>query len=155
MNKPKFIIIHHSLTKDGLLADVEAIRKYHMDKGWTDVGYHYILEYVRDSRNARVYIGRMRQENGAHTIGFNTKSIGICVVGNFDKKTLSPKEYKYKVLVRLILRIMQGFDIPVKNVIGHRETYKLRHKRVEKTCPGSQFNLKLLRKDLLRESKRI
>ena len=148
VNKPRYIIIHHSLTKDWLLADVEAIRKYHIRKGWNDIGYHYVLEYVRDTKHARIYIGRTRLTPGAHALGFNTKSIGICVVGNFDKTTLSPTEDKYQVLVRLIMRIMQGFDIPVKNIIGHRETYKLRHKRIEKTCPGSRFDMVTLRSDI-------
>ncbi len=44
---PQYIVIHHSLTKDGIIADWEAIRKHHKNvNGWSDIGYHYGIERV-------------------------------------------------------------------------------------------------------------
>ena len=44
---PQYIVIHHSLTKDGTVADWEAIRRYHKEiNGWSDIGYHYGIERV-------------------------------------------------------------------------------------------------------------
>ncbi len=86
MLKPEYIVIHHSLTKDGIVADWEAIRKYHREvNGWSDIGYHYGIERV--GRRILLQVGRPESEFGAHTkeMHMNSKSLGICVVGNFDQ----------------------------------------------------------------------
>lgn len=79
MNVTK-LIIHHSLTKDGQVADWGAIRKYHMEvNGWDDIGYHWGIERV--GNGVVLQTGRPETMVGAHTKGMNDQSIGICVVG--------------------------------------------------------------------------
>ena len=63
---PQYIVIHHSLTKDGTVVDWEAIRRYHKEtNGWSDIGYHYGIERVGGGLSLQV--GRPESQPGAHT----------------------------------------------------------------------------------------
>lgn len=127
--KPEFIIVHHSLTSDGASVSWGAIRKYHVETlGWRDIGYQAGIELVNDKHE--VLIGRMWNEVGAHTIGMNDKSIGICFVGNYDVDMV-PDGIKQKGLV--FIRFLQDlYRIPNQNIKGHCEY-------APKTCPGKNL----------------
>lgn len=136
MNKPERIIVHHSLTEDGLVVDWEAIRKYHKEvKGWSDIGYHYGIERVGDKWV--IQKGRAENVNGAHCKEqeMNFKSIGICVVGNYDIDNV-PQE-AFNLLVELIKDINKryGKKFPIEPHSKYA-TYK--------TCPGKKFPLQKL-----------
>lgn len=139
VNKPEYIIIHHSLTDDNvMLSDFEAIRRYHMQvNGWRDIGYHWVLEKVNNKWVWRA--GRKETEDGAHCKeqGMNFKSVGICVVGNFDKDT--PTDEIYELVAAKCKDIMSRWPaIKAENIKPHREyaTYK--------SCPGKNFNMTVL-----------
>jgi N-acetyl-anhydromuramyl-L-alanine amidase AmpD len=133
-NFPEYIILHHSFTKDGNVVDWDAIRRYHIDEnGWKDIGYHYGLEKVNGEYVVK--IGRPEWEEGGHTKGMNNKSIGICVVGNFDVDELEPEAFE--MLKELVLDIMFRYGIPAEKIKGHCDFS-------DKTCPGKKFPLKKL-----------
>ena len=137
---PTNIIIHHSLTKDSGTVSWGPIRKYHVNMwGWKDIGYHIGIELVGD--RYEVLLGRMPNEQGAHTKGMNTSSIGICCVGNFD--TAPPTKALLDVLRRVCLYFMSVYGIPPENVYGHREYASY------KTCPGKMFSMNQFRKSLV------
>lgn len=85
MNKPTKLIIHHTGgTNADPLADTshhtfKDVDSYHKSLGWGGCGYHYFIE-----KDGKVTQGRKDSEEGAHTIGQNTSSLGICLAGNFD-----------------------------------------------------------------------
>lgn len=135
MNKPEVIIIHHSATKDGTAKDFNAIKNYHMNTlGWRDIGYNWIVEKVNGV--ATVIQGRVENISGAHTKGMNAKSIGICVVGNYDKDNL-PSDL-YAELVELITDIRSRYgNLPLKKHSDY----------ANKTCPGLNFPFEQLVKD--------
>ena len=136
--KPQYIIIHHSWTEDGISLDTPAIKRYHTKTlGWSDIGYHYLLE--KYFGEWQILKGRMDTDIGAHTKGFNDKSIGICLVGNFDSHP--PDNAALTLLARLVRSLQEIHDIPIKNVIGHRESYTLLGQPVIKTCPGEKFDM--------------
>jgi len=145
---PQYVIIHHSLTKDGLVVDWEAIRRYHKGtNGWSDIGYHYGIERV--GGNLSLQIGRPESQPGAHTkeMHMNLKSIGICVVGNFD---LAPPGLEImRFLAEICSRKIAEYGIPVNAVLGHREVGLMAgfdwKKGQYKSCPGKHFNMDLLR----------
>lgn len=127
MNAPEMIIIHHSATADGsTLNDFNAIRNYHINTNkWNDIGYHWVIEY---DNGIKVKQGRKENVTGAHTLGYNEKSIGICVVGNFDKT--QPTVEQMTVLKNLITDIYKRYGrLPIHY---HNEF-------ANKTCPGKFF----------------
>ncbi len=126
---PNKIIIHHSLTKDSGTVSWGAIRKYHKEMlGWNDVGYQWGIELVNDYYE--ILMGRRPDLTGAHTLGQNDQSIGICVVGNYDidEVTQEIKEAIQKLLTWLIFQ----YKIPSKEIYGHCEF-------AAKTCPGKNL----------------
>jgi hypothetical protein len=151
----RYIIIHHSLTEDGLfLNDFAAIEKYHksfryndriisekealelINKGkyvikpWRKIGYHFIIEYDKNILVTKP--GRNLDEPGAHCSGLNGQAIGICIVGNFDIK--EPMDEQYNMLVDLTLRLMKEYNISIINLKPHS------YFAPWKSCPGHKFN---------------
>lgn len=146
------IIIHHSLTEDQGVKDWEGIRKYHIEhNGWDDIGYHFGIEFVED--DFRIFQGRQLDKRGAHVKDgkFNYKSVGICLVGNFDE--VEPPENQWKLAIELVKHLIEYYhehkmDIPIKNVLGHREAQALSGVRFTKSCPGKMFNMGKFREEL-------
>ena len=76
----KEIIIHCSATKHGITT--KQIKRYHVnEKGWSDIGYHFVIE-----SDGSIHQGRPINQPGAHCKGHNSKSIGICYIGGRDAK---------------------------------------------------------------------
>lgn len=147
MNKPEYVVVHHSETRDGVWKDWDAIRKYHKEvKGWRDIGYHYGIELVGE--DLIIQQGRTPETVGAHCNegGMNAKSLGICVVGNFDNKP--PTEPVLAVLRGLVKSIQDTYNIPANRVLGHKEAQVAMGGVATKTCPGSQFNMDVFRASL-------
>lgn len=130
-NKPEWLIIHHTGgTSTEPLADtshhtLEIVNKYHKSLGWEMIGYHYFIE-----KGGALRKGRPEHYHGAHTLGYNRKSIGICLAGNFDL-TL-PTEEQITTLTGLLTALKKAYSIPSENIVPHRKFAK-------KTCYGSKL----------------
>lgn len=136
--RPEYIIIHHSLTKDGNSVSWGAIRKYHTQTmGWRDIGYHYGVERVGDYYE--ILLGRLPDETGAHCRerNMNDSSLGVCCVGNFDLAAPPPEQF-HKCL-NLVRHLMSLYKISADKVLGHGElaTYK--------SCPGKLWDMGFFR----------
>lgn len=131
-NVPKWVFVHHTGgTKDKPLADTshhtaQIAEDWHLKKGWDGLGYHYFIE-----KDGKVWAGRPEHRNGAHARGYNTKSIGICLAGNFD--LTHPTQEQTDALTQLLKDIVAKHNIPIKNIIPHRTV-------ANKSCYG--WNLK-------------
>ena len=146
------IVIHHSLTKDSGTVSWGAIRHHHTKvNGWRKIGYHFGVELVGNFHE--ILVGRFSNETGAHTreMGMNRIAIGICIVGNFDVDV--PSEGILSRARNLVLWQMDEHEIPVQNVIGHRDAGLMTgfdwRKGEYKSCPGSQFDMAAFRRSLL------
>lgn len=144
--KPSWVIIHHSLTDDGYPKNWDTIKIYHtVVKGWKDIGYNLGIENV--AGKITLFEGRKIGEVGAHAIGFNSKSVGICLVGNYDMDT--PSEDRLKCLASVCRDLQREYKIPRDQVIGHWETFVKRDVPIEKSCPGKLFDIDKFRKRLI------
>lgn len=126
----KYIMIHHSLSEDSNTYSWGAIKDYHVNNNnWSDIGYHFGIEKVRGHYSCLV--GRPLTKYGAHCTGMNHKAIGVCFVGNYDKK--SPEDdMLYEGCKRIIQPLMNIFEIPSYNIVFHRDFSS-------KSCPGNKF----------------
>tara|TARA_R110001632_G_C11350460_1_gene418356 strand:- start:2848 stop:3282 length:435 start_codon:yes stop_codon:yes gene_type:complete len=97
-------IIHCSATPEGRDVTVDTIRRWHLKRGWSDVGYHFICLL-----DGTIKKGRPQEKIGAHTKGKNNHSIGICYIGGMDENMEHSKdtrtEAQKKSLVRLLLNL--------------------------------------------------
>ena len=81
------IIVHCSATPAGRSVTVEDIRRWHMQRGFADIGYHYVV-YLDGS----IHEGRSVDVSGAHCTGHNAHSIGVCYIGGLAADGKTPKD---------------------------------------------------------------
>lgn len=129
MRKIKKIIIHCSATKHYIDIGAKEIRQWHLSRGFRDIGYHYVIRL-----DGRLEDGRRIEEVGAHCIGQNKHSIGICMVGGLDdymrpRNTFTKEQFAS--LEALIKDLKTMF--PKATIHPHNEF-------VNKACPC--FNVK-------------
>lgn len=70
------IVIHCSATPNGTDFDAADIDAMHKARGFTKIGYHFVI-----CINGDIQPGRDIEEIGAHVKGYNSHSIGICMIG--------------------------------------------------------------------------
>lgn len=136
------IIIHCSDSPEGRNDKAEDIRKWHKQRGFSDIGYHYVIDL-----DGTVEKGRPIEQAGAHCTGHNRNSIGICYIGGAywrdgvnakgkpikgkdGKAVLMPKDTRTALqrmaMKELVAQLQEQF--PHATVHGHREF-------ANKACP--------------------
>lgn len=111
------IILHCSATKENEDVTVNDIRRWHIEKGYNDIGYHYVI-YIDGS----VHVGRDIKIEGAHCLGYNANSIGVCYVGGLDSFG-NPKNTMNEKQVDSLIKLCKGFKnkYPIIKILGHNE----------------------------------
>lgn len=132
MRKIDKIVIHTSATPDYMDIGASTIDKWHKERGWSGIGYHYVIR-----RNGEIERGRPEKNVGAHARGVNGSSLGICWIGINE---IDPRQEKS--LISIIHYLMGKYDVSIDNVLGHREAVK-----TSKTCPN--LNMDRLRAELI------
>lgn len=135
-NKPKYLVIHHTASEN---MTVERIDEIHKGNGWDSIGYHY---YIR--KDGKIYSGRKENMEGAHAVGENKRSIGICLEGNFENEVITEKQKE--AIDELSLYLCLKYDIT--DIIGHKEVYNT-------LCPGSNINIQKLKEEIIEMIKEI
>ena len=159
------IIIHCS---DSAWGCVREIRNWHLRRGWKDIGYHFVIlngyptppspplskggmgGYV-PVLDGSIECGRYLDEDllvepnevGAHTLGYNASSIGVCLIGEEDFTSS-----QFVALMSLLRNLMEIYHLTPDRIFGHCETES--GKKEGKTCPN--FDVSKIR-DELREAK--
>lgn len=114
-----YIIIHHRAGN----GDVQSIHQTHLNNGWSGIGYHY---YVR--KDGSVYTGRPEYASGAHTVDYNSQSIGVCFEGNFENEKMSNTQLKAG---QELIAYIKG-KYPKAQVKKHKDFNST-------ACPGKNF----------------
>ena len=129
MKKINHIIIHCSATPEGREHTLADLDRWHKKRGFTTVngitvGYHFVIRL--DGTTER---GRPLNRIGAHTVGRNSDSIGICYIGGTDNR-LQPKDTRTdpqkKAMEGLIKEMLLKYPDAV--VSGHNQW-------ANKACP--------------------
>jgi N-acetylmuramoyl-L-alanine amidase len=141
----KKVIIHHSASpthvrRNGQLMPVNAamIRQWHLKKGWSDIGYHFII--LPDGICEE---GRPLYRPGAHCASAqrNFTGIGICLVGNFSEIELP--DIQLNGLIDKIEQLLLAYHLTVSDIELHREV-----PGAATECPGRYFPDDILRQKL-------
>jgi len=114
----KYLVVHCSASKPKTPVDVATITRWHLDRGFLKIGYHYVI-----LRDGTVQKGRKDSEVGAHVAGRNTGSLGICMVGGLNDTT-GKAENNFTVeqfdSLATLLTQLTGVH-PKAEVLGHRD----------------------------------
>jgi len=143
-NNWSWIIIHHSDSDYGSAAIID---KWHRDRGFDELGYHFVIGNGTNSGDGQIEVGPrwVKQKWGAHDNAldnrFNTNGIGICLVGDFNKTRPTAKQRRS--LMRLVAYLMRTYHVPPDRVLGHGETKVTQ-------CPGKYLNVADIRDSLAR-----
>lgn len=78
------IIVHCSATKAGLDFTATDIDRWHRERGFNGIGYHYVIRL-----DGKLEKGRDVTLAGAHCKGWNERSVGICYIGGLDENRAS------------------------------------------------------------------
>lgn len=126
------VVVHHSATASG---SASAFRVLHRGvNGWNDIGYHFVIGNGTHSGDGEVETGRALPFAGAHALGANENSIGICLVGNFNSAEPSPKQVAS--LAQLLAELMAEYGLKKDSITLHRFV-----KGSFTECPGKLLTL--------------
>ena len=114
------IILHHADAKN---CSAEDIQRWHLNKGWSGAGYHFLVR-----KDGKIYRLRPEDKVGAHAYGSNYNSIGICFEGDYMQEDMPAEQIKAGQ--ELVAYLKNKYNI----------TTVQRHRDVCATsCPGDKF----------------
>lgn len=120
------IIVHCTATPEGKECTVSEIRRWHILRGFRDIGYHYVIHL-----DGTMETGRDVDLIGAHCTNHNAHSIGVVYVGGCGKDGKTPKDTRTDeqkaALANLLIDLRKLY--PQAKIHGHRDF-------ANKACPS-------------------
>jgi N-acetylmuramoyl-L-alanine amidase len=129
------IVIHCSATPEGKEFTAKDIDRWHKERGWAGIGYHYVVKL-----DGTIEHGRPLEKVGAHVAGHNANSIGIVYIGGLAKDGKTPKDTRtpaQRTALRTLVAEMHR-RFPSAQVLGHRD-----FPGVHKACPSFDVRTQL------------
>ena len=123
------IFVHCSATKPSMNWGLREIRQSHKERGFLDVGYHFIIK-----RDGTIEAGRDEDVIGAHVEGYNSTSVGVCLVGGVDDRLKPEANFtpaQMQALRSLLVTLLAKYEGAV---------LRAHHDVSPKACPS--FDLK-------------
>lgn len=130
------IIVHCSATPPEWMAGETLwqkrgeIKRWHLARGWSDIGYHFLID-----RDGTTTTGRPVERIGAHVAGHNTGTIGVCLIGGHGSAETDAFSDNFtpaqdKALRQMLADLAAQFG--ARKITGHNQY-------AAKACPG--FNV--------------
>jgi len=127
MRKINKIILHCTATPEGRHHDVADIRRWHLKRGFNNIGYHFLIHI-----DGTIEVGRSIKKPGAHTAYHNQDSIGICYTGGMSKDMKKAKDTRTQAqkdsLIKLMHELIYKYNKDM-TIHGHNEY-------ANKSCPS-------------------
>ena len=120
------IIVHCTATQEGKNFTVADITRWHKQRGFSTIGYHYVI-YLDGTR----HLGRNVNISGAHCENHNSHSIGVCYVGGLASDGKTPKDTRTQAQKTALVALLRGLRriYPMARIYGHRNF-------ANKACPS-------------------
>ncbi|MFF8906800.1 peptidoglycan recognition protein family protein [Streptomyces olivaceoviridis] len=159
--KIKAAFVHHTATGNAYTCAqapsvIRSIYRYHVKSmGWRDIGYNFLVDKCGTLYEGRAG-GVAKAVLGAHTLGFNTNSMGIAVIGTYG--ATKPSSAAVKAIARLTAWKLglygvnpsgktyltsgggnlypKGKNVRLNVISGHRDGFATE-------CPGKRLYAKL------------
>lgn len=124
----QYLVVHCAASRPSMDIGVTDIRRWHLQRGFLDIGYHYVIR-----RDGTVEKGRADTTPGAHVQNYNGKSLGICLAGGVTEHDVNVAEDnftppQFAALHELLTRLQATH--PKAQIVGHRDLNK------GKACPS-------------------
>ena len=113
------IVVHCAYTPEGKEFDIYDIERWHKERNFRTVGYHYVI--LLDGTIQR---GRELDETGAHVRGHNEETIGICYIGGYaNDANKTPKDTRTSAQCESITTLLKYLKLVYKDaeIVGHRD----------------------------------
>jgi len=121
------IIVHCTATPEGKHFTVDDVRAWHKARGFTDIGYHYLIY-----PDGRVMLGRPVGQVGSHVAGHNTGTIGVSYFGGVAADGKIAKDTRTPEQRSSLLWLVQQLKTKhsgIRKVTGHNQY-------AAKACPS-------------------
>jgi hypothetical protein len=117
------IVIHHSaFYEETDLQTVRTVQQEHLtERGWADIGYHFCV-----GKTGIIYEGRDWNVRGTNVEGYNTGTLGICLLGNFMRE--EPTEVQLQSTLAMIN--WSAERLTMSHIAAHRQF------NPQTECPG-------------------
>jgi hypothetical protein len=143
MSRFTSIVLHHSAGPSGSVKVFDAL---HRGRGWSGIGYHWLIGNGRGGKDGELQQGRSESRDAAGVWGNNRARRQIVLVGNFEENdpgfTGPPTAAQLRTLGEWLITHGKEDGIPADRIFGHREIALKGHGTA---CPGSLFPLKEIR----------
>lgn len=125
-----YLVVHCSATKVTHNTTIEDLDRWHRERGFRKVGYHFFID-----RAGELHAGRELTEIGAHVEGYNQESLGICMAGGLDEN-MNPEDNFTDVQKETLRKLLVALKAYAKNakVVGHN------YLNPHKACPCFDVN---------------
>ena len=120
------IIVHCSATREGENYEVAEIRKWHLARGFNDIGYHFYIDLYGE-----IHKGRDISKIGAHCKGHNRNSIGICYCGGVEADGKTPKDTRQECQKESLVAVLRTLKAMYPNAVIHSH-----NDFANKACPS-------------------
>lgn len=134
MREITHIVIHCSATRASQDIGASEIDRWHRDRGWNGIGYHFVVK-----RDGVVEAGRPVERAGAHVSGFNSTTIGVCLVGGVAEDGRTPEinftRPQIDSAIAYVADLVNRYQLRIQNVIGHNEAIRDITHGSPKACP--------------------